>query len=389
MWWPFLDLARCVAALLVVVSHLRPFLFPDFRAAADLGFIWRIFYFATGFGHEAVTVFFVLSGFLVGGGVISRVADDRWSWTDYALTRLTRLWIVLGPALLLTAVWDKLGSLLTGSSFYSGGLASIYGSGPSSDPSQFTAVTFFGNLAFLQTILVPTFGSNGPLWSLANEFWYYVIFPLSFCAIAKRAPFRRRLGGAALAVLICCLLPTGMVLYGSIWLLGVSAFALHTKLSLAASRNLVLVVSASALVAALISSRVSILRGFPADVAIGVAFAAMLLPLSQMGRLNSLAATPIRIGADFSYTLYLVHFPFAAFLVSWTLGNRRLTPDFASSLVFIAMFASIILYAYAVYFVFERNTHVARRTMARWATRVFVGKIPGPGVVDPKKARII
>lgn len=30
---------------------------------------------------------------------------------------------------------------------------------------------------FLQTRFTPVFGSNGPLWSLFNEFWYYVLFP--------------------------------------------------------------------------------------------------------------------------------------------------------------------------------------------------------------------
>jgi peptidoglycan/LPS O-acetylase OafA/YrhL len=34
-----------------------------------------------------------------------------------------------------------------------------------------------GNLVFLQAILVPTWGSNGPLWSLAFEFWFYIWFP--------------------------------------------------------------------------------------------------------------------------------------------------------------------------------------------------------------------
>jgi peptidoglycan/LPS O-acetylase OafA/YrhL len=44
---------------------------------------------------------------------------------------------------------------------------------------NYTATTFVGNLAFLQTIAVPIFGTNGPMWSLANEFWYYLIFPLA------------------------------------------------------------------------------------------------------------------------------------------------------------------------------------------------------------------
>jgi peptidoglycan/LPS O-acetylase OafA/YrhL len=384
-WWPFLDLARCTAALLVVVSHLRAFLFPDFHAATQLGIMWRPFYFITGFGHEAVMIFFVLSGFLVGGGVTSRVADDQWSWGDYAVTRLTRLWIVLAPALVLTALWDHLGIALTGSLFYSGGLFSQYGSGPLPDPAQFSPTTFLGNLAFLQTILVPTFGSNGPLWSLANEFWYYAIFPLAFCAVAQHAPARRRLGNGALAVLLCCILPTSMLLYGLIWLLGVIAFALHQRFELGSGyRNLVLAVSAAALAATLTLSRVAVLRGFSADLAIGAAFAAMLLPLAQMRHLTAIVATPARIGADFSYTLYLVHFPFAAFLASWALGNRLQTPDFAGAVLWIGSLGLIVLYAYAVYFIFESNTRVVRRAILRIAGRFFAGKMPGPGIAEPK-----
>ena len=39
------------------------------------------------------------------------------------------------------------------------------------------------NAFFLQTIVGPTFGSNGPLWSLAYEWWYYVLFPLALGAV--------------------------------------------------------------------------------------------------------------------------------------------------------------------------------------------------------------
>lgn len=34
-----------------------------------------------------------------------------------------------------------------------------------------------GNLLFLQTKITQEFGSNGPLWSLFSEFWYYVLVP--------------------------------------------------------------------------------------------------------------------------------------------------------------------------------------------------------------------
>jgi peptidoglycan/LPS O-acetylase OafA/YrhL len=96
-WWPYLDLARGLAALLVAMGHLRGFVFVDFPTLEHPGLVWSVFYFATGFGHQAVMAFFVLSGFLVGGTVVSRTEAGQWSWSDYAITRMTRLWIVLLP----------------------------------------------------------------------------------------------------------------------------------------------------------------------------------------------------------------------------------------------------------------------------------------------------
>ena len=93
----------------MVLSHLRGFVFVDFHAVDHPGLVWSGFYFVTGFGHQAVMVFFVLSGFLVGGTVVSRVDAGQWSWIDYAITRMTRLWIVLLPALLFDGVLGQSG----------------------------------------------------------------------------------------------------------------------------------------------------------------------------------------------------------------------------------------------------------------------------------------
>jgi peptidoglycan/LPS O-acetylase OafA/YrhL len=56
-----------------------------------------------------VIVFFVLSGFLVGGSVIKAHRQGQWRWTGYLSRRLSRLWIVIVPALLLTLFWDSIG----------------------------------------------------------------------------------------------------------------------------------------------------------------------------------------------------------------------------------------------------------------------------------------
>jgi peptidoglycan/LPS O-acetylase OafA/YrhL len=359
-----------VAALLVALTHLRGFVFVDFHTIEHPGFVWTVFYFATGFGHEAVMAFFVLSGFLVGGTVLSRTEAGIWSWSDYALTRMTRLWIVLIPALLLTAFWDNLGIAITSSSFYDGGMMMAYNSGPSPEPSRYNVASFLGNLAFLQTIAVPTFGSNGPLWSLANEFWYYVLFPLWFCAVATKAKVGVRLAGAIIALTISCALPTGLLIYSLIWLFGVAAFACHSKIMLSWSyRNILLALSASASAAAFILSRTATLNGLVADFAVGATFATMLVPLSQIRRTSTMMAKLSRAGAEFSYTLYLVHFPIAAFFACYVMANRRLVPGGASAMIYMGLLAIVVLYAYVVYFLFERNTRAVRRAISQLMAR--------------------
>src|ERR1035437_10604196 len=52
---------------------------------------------------------FVLSGYLVGGSVLRAFQRDNWPGKEYLTKRLTRLWVVLLPALLLTIVLDNVG----------------------------------------------------------------------------------------------------------------------------------------------------------------------------------------------------------------------------------------------------------------------------------------
>ena len=54
----FLNLARWVAAALVVVEHVRNLIFIDYGSLESPTVIHKGFYFLTGFGHEAVVIFF-------------------------------------------------------------------------------------------------------------------------------------------------------------------------------------------------------------------------------------------------------------------------------------------------------------------------------------------
>src|ERR1035438_1552489 len=124
-----LDLLRGLAALLVCAGHLRAFLFVHFGEVKSPGAFDRLFYLGTGLSHQAVVIFFVLSGYLVGGSVFSAYQAGRWSWPNYALRRMSRLWVVLLPALVLTLALDSLGRCL-GTAGYAGTFRSFYNSGP-------------------------------------------------------------------------------------------------------------------------------------------------------------------------------------------------------------------------------------------------------------------
>jgi peptidoglycan/LPS O-acetylase OafA/YrhL len=163
-----LNLIRGVSALAVMLGHVRGLFFVDFPLLANKSFAYRVLYAVTGFGHQAVMIFFVLSGYFIGMSVIDSVSGQWWSWREYLVNRLTRLQMVLFPALLLGAIWDQIGMRIPqAASFYYGGLYKYF---VPSVALRSTIPVFFGNL-FLQSVVAPVFGSNGPLWSLSHEFW--------------------------------------------------------------------------------------------------------------------------------------------------------------------------------------------------------------------------
>jgi peptidoglycan/LPS O-acetylase OafA/YrhL len=108
------DMLRGCAAILVMSGHLRSYVFTDYGSLTSANIATKFFYGLTGLGHQAVIIFFAMSGFLVGGKALQQMLQRRWSWPCYILRRLSRLWLVIVPALLATFVLDHIGMALGG-----------------------------------------------------------------------------------------------------------------------------------------------------------------------------------------------------------------------------------------------------------------------------------
>lgn len=363
-----LNVLRGAAALLVLLSHWREVFFVDYPALAHPGVLAKTLYFLCGFGHQSVIIFFVLSGFLVGGSALRQVTADRWSWGRYLFARSTRLYAVLLPALLLGLAWDSSGLHLFGD-------AGIYGGHGSQNivqtpvSSTITPNAFLANASFLQGIAGPTFGSNGALWSLAYEFWYYIAFPCLLLAITSRRRAWDRIGYVALSLLVFWTIGPVISYYFLIWMMGAALAALPSCSQKVA--RMLFAGSALLLLAALAHIRHARSNELVSDPILGIICAALIYAAIISFRGNGSRQVDRIAGhlANSSYTLYLVHTPVLVFISATLAGAQRWTLSPAHLSAAVLVLTLVFLYAQVVYFAFEANTEKLRHAgeaLHRW-----------------------
>jgi peptidoglycan/LPS O-acetylase OafA/YrhL len=375
-----LDMARGLAALLVLLGHLRGFVFFSYdqlksHSPLDMA-VWAI----TGFGHQAVMVFFVLSGFFITRSILIDDRKRKFSWPIYLIKRLSRLWIVLIPCILLTLLWDSIGASSINPDFYLGKLYSIYNSGPSLQDggAHHELTALIGNLFFLQTILVPIFGSNGPLWSLANEFWYYLMFPLLYVAVVRR---RYSLVGAVNIIAffaICIFVGPYIVISGAIWLAGAIVYIVYDRgwLTAQLKHPFVLIAALLAFLFSLAVSKGHYGSDLAKDFFIGLTAAFFVLVVARYDAPTTFYRVMSRILADGSYTMYLVHFPFIAVLAAIFLKNQKFDASIVGYSVFIGLGILTLSYCFAVYWLFERQTGKVRRFCLKKYSNLLRERVP-------------
>jgi peptidoglycan/LPS O-acetylase OafA/YrhL len=339
--------------------------------------LWQAaFQFASGFGHQAVVAFFVLSGLLVTQSSLHRIRGGTWTLRRFLINRWTRLAVVVLPALAAGFALDRLGLSMQGEAERA---AELFKSEVVSNDGFWV---YLGNAAFLQTIFVPCVGSNWALWSLSNEFWYYVLFGLgAFVLTAPSTRTRKALALGAALVIVATLATTGagfrrssMLGMAGIWMLGAGVAIVQerspqrTRSTRASHWPALLAVGITCVVRARL-----IEPGLTADYVQSVA---MLPWLVLSGRTPGKAAAqsvwlaPSLWLGKISYSLYATHFPLMFVLVPLFGGHALLALNARSIGVHCIIVAIMLGYAWVFHRLFESRTERVQVVAERLAARV-------------------
>lgn len=205
----FLDMLRGISSLAVLIGHALTYSMPD-----SVGYKFVAKYPIQSY---AVVIFFVLSGFLITYQYLHK--SDSYSFEKYFIDRFSRIYTAFIPALVLIWLMD------TASNFCIA--------------EKCSAKTLLANLFMLHHTpytrffeILPTFqrfGTGDVLWTIAIEWWLYILFGTMFTPAATMAGKIAKIflfPVAALTVLFY----VGYEFIGISWFLGAVAALIFTHM---------------------------------------------------------------------------------------------------------------------------------------------------------------
>jgi peptidoglycan/LPS O-acetylase OafA/YrhL/protein-tyrosine-phosphatase len=351
----YLDLVRFLAAFLVLLHHAR-FLYNPGGPLFSLG-------------HEAVIVFFVLSGF-----VIAYVAETKErSLGDYAIARLARIYSVVLPAIILTGALDYFGYMINAEAYLPGAQAW------DQIPVRVVSSLLFLNQVWFVSIQL---FSNVPYWSLGYEVWYYVGFALVTYIGGRRGWWLFILLAVLIGPKVLLLMPLwwgGVYLYRSKALRGMSqglawgllllsalGFGGYLYFGLAAwAKGVSLSLFGPELTRELVSSK-RFLSDYYLGLCVVAHFAALRVICERYREVPAALAGPIRSLAGSTFTLYLLHQPLIFFYFA-LFGVETVGPG-----LYVIFLVLIVATTYVVALFTEQKKHVLKR----WIIALYEGPAP-------------
>jgi len=289
----FLDGIRGLAALYVLIHHARLLLtqpyfegflqHPDKYSPLSKILVYGFSLFK--FGYEAVLIFFILSGFVIH----LKQAENRkrtFSSPIFYKKRLIRIYPTLITSIIFTFICGIILYFLNARSL-----------------NDFTPSRFFLNLFLIPD--APIWGFNYPMWSLKHEWFFYIFYPLLY--LLSKASYLTSLIPPIVLTLLFYLgikIPIiGDVSYTILfWWLGAGLAELYvTKKNLSYFIYLVIPLAIT-----LYFTDNKITTGLTFTCLTLCAFAYLL---TRQNSYISLFLEKLKPLGDFSFSLYLLHFP--------------------------------------------------------------------------------
>lgn len=330
--------------------------------------------FVSKFSHEAVVVFFVISGYLVGGTALGSIRNRKFRWQDFLVSRLTRLWVVLLPCLVITLLLDTASLRLGNGEYFISHWASMFPPGwMDADPWSFSR--FVVNALFLARFVEPMYGTNMSLWSLTNEFWYYLLLP----ALATIQIFRGRRLVFSLGILVVLAIllnrvktPTDFLIYFAIWLSGAGLYYAQNILKLPYVPFVLAV-----LCAGFITVTPYVEHPLFKDVALGILTCTVIAVSPYIS--GHWLRKPAKFIAGYSFSLYVMHLPFLVLLFSMDPSTAIVSPYGANDLLrFLGYVAVTNVFCIAFWYAFERHTDSIKRRLRLMVSRPTSDLAVGP-----------
>lgn len=351
-----LNWVRGLCAILVVLGHSRSLGWAHGvpEKLPDVG-ILKILLIPTGLAIESVAVFFVLSGYFVGGKVLRQLSVNEFRWHHYLLDRMSRLYTVLIPGIFVSYFLIKIGLKYQ------------------MENTRIDLKTLSCNLAFLMPNRCSGFAGNSSLWSLGYEFYFYLLFALfAFLITTKSSRFTRIVYICIILMIVFAATPKILVLFPA-WLFGVVLWAfLRDKQNLVSRPYLLLLISLITLIVCTIYMHVLRTSDELTIFFVSIVSVPLLSALIIISDNSSILENRFIKNGNFlgnaSFSVYIFHLPILKLMYAiFDIPQEKLPIMQIFGFASLSILASIVLY-----YPFERNTQKVRRLMYLTTKKIFV-----------------
>ncbi len=297
----YLDALRAIGANLVIVSHVL---------ALHFG-IKGLF----PFGSLGVTIFFLLSGFLIMQSLLNRTHSSAPQLPGFLADRAARILTPYVPALVLIVIVN----LIFIDASYSG------------DGVNAGVLAFAGNLLLLQdhsafqflelagmdlAWRIRPYNSAEPFWTVAIEMWIYVAAGLFFFCAVRREHVRRGwlivLTLTSFPVVVWNAAAGGGKSLSLIWLIGAMiGLIFHTWRAKGYSNATIIAIAMIGFGSLALAGRIGKVGFYPYDfqtaTLLAIVLFGVLARLFTLERLSTRWKRGLELAASYSYSLYLLH----------------------------------------------------------------------------------